>query len=158
MSDFRLLIDGKPVEGAGTLDVINPATQGILAAAPRAYRAQSEETATLLTRINPDAASSLRARLEETVMVTKLGLPGALRRSLATTNPIESALSETWRVTARVTRWRDGDMRRRWCVSGLLQAESKFRRLKGHSGMPSLLNALERGVRGEPTGGEHEVA
>jgi hypothetical protein len=70
----------------------------------------------------------------------------------------ESALSVTCRVTARVTRWRDGDMRRRWCVSGLLQAESKFRRLKGHSGMPSLLEALERRVRGEPTGSEHEVA
>src|SRR5262249_61916688 len=36
MSDFRLLIDGKLVEGASTLDVINPATGRILTAAPRA--------------------------------------------------------------------------------------------------------------------------
>jgi hypothetical protein len=33
-----------------------------------------------------------------------------LQRTLAMTNPIESALS----VTRRVTRWRDGDMRQRW--------------------------------------------
>lgn len=68
-----------------------------------------------------------------------LGLTGALRRTLCSTNPIESALSVTQRVTARVTRWRDGDMRRRWCVAGLLRAESKFRRVKGHRAMPVLL-------------------
>jgi putative transposase len=117
-----------------------------------------EGTATWLARINPDAASSLREGLEETLTVIKLGGPGALRRSLATTNPIESALSVTRRVTARVTRWRDGDMRRRWCVAGLLRAESKFRRLKGHRGMPTLLKALERTVRGQPTGTERGVA
>jgi transposase-like protein len=117
-----------------------------------------EGTATWLGRINPDAASSLREGLEETLTVVRLGVPGVLRRSLATTNPIESALSVARRVTARVTRWRDGDMRRRWCVAGLLRAESKFRRLKGHREMPTLLRALEAIVRGEPTGRERHVA
>src|ERR1700730_646020 len=42
MSDFQLLIDGILVGGAGTLDVINPATGRILTAAPRADRAQLE--------------------------------------------------------------------------------------------------------------------
>jgi transposase-like protein len=106
-----------------------------------------EGTATWLVRINPDAAASLREGLEETLTVIKLGVSGVLRRSLATTNPIESALSVTRRVTARVTRWRDGDMRKRWCVAGLLRAESKFRRLKGHRAMPGLLKALEGIVR-----------
>jgi acyl-CoA reductase-like NAD-dependent aldehyde dehydrogenase len=41
--DFRLLIDGKLVEGAGTLDVINPATERTLTAAPRADRAQLDQ-------------------------------------------------------------------------------------------------------------------
>jgi transposase-like protein len=117
-----------------------------------------EGMATWLARINPDAASSLREGLEETLTVIKLGIPAALRRSLATTNSIESALSVTRRVTARVTRWRDGDMRRRWCTAGLLRAESKFRRLKGHRAMPTLLKALERITRAEPTGTEREVA
>jgi putative transposase len=115
-------------------------------------------TARWLDRVNPDAASSLREGLEETLTVVKLGVPGVLRRTLATTNPIESALSVTRRVTARVSRWRDGDMRRRWCVAGLLRAESKFRRVKGHRAMPTLLRALESLV-GEPEAGNgREVA
>ena len=117
-----------------------------------------EATARWLERINPDAAASLREGLEETLTVLRLGLSGALRRTLATTNPIESALSVTRRVTARVTRWRDGDMRRRWCVAGLLRAESKFRRIKGHRAMPSLMKALEILTRRQPPGSERDVA
>ena len=117
-----------------------------------------EGTANWLARINPDAAASLREGLEETLTVVRLGVSGVLRRTLATTNPIESALSVTRRVTARVTRWRDGDMRKRWCVAGLLRAECKFRRVKGHRAMPTLLKALEVTVRGGPTGTEREVA
>jgi hypothetical protein len=85
--------------------------------------------------------------LEETLAVVRLGLVGALRRTLATTNPIESALSVTRRVTARVTRWRDGEMRRRWCVAGLLRAESNFRRVKGNRALPMLIKALEASTR-----------
>ena len=96
-----------------------------------AVKTSLEATARWLARLNPDAASSLREGLEETLTVVRLGVTGALRRTPATTNPIESALSVTRRVTARVTRRRDGDMRRRWCVAGLLRAESKFRRVKG---------------------------
>jgi transposase-like protein len=117
-----------------------------------------EGTVTWLARINPDAASSLREGLEETLTVINLGVPDVLRQSLATTNPIESALSVTRRVTAQVTRWRDGDMRKRWCVAGLLRAESKFRRLKGHRGMPTLLKALGVMVRGQPPGIGRDVA
>ncbi len=121
-------------------------------------QASLEATARWLERINPDAAASLREGLEETLTVARLGLAGALRRTLATTNPVESALSVTRRVTGRVTRWREGDMRRRWCVAGLLRAESKFRRLKGHRAMPILIKALEVLTRGQPAGSERDVA
>jgi putative transposase len=117
-----------------------------------------ETTAKWLSRLNPDAASSLREGLEETLTVIRLGLTGALRRTLCSTNPIESALSVTQRVTARVTRWRDGDMRQRWCVAGLLRAESKFRRVKGHRSMVGFLRTLEHLVRRAPSGNEREVA
>jgi hypothetical protein len=90
--------------------------------------------------------------------VVRLGVPGALRRTLATTNPIESAPSVTRRVTARVTRWRDGDMRRRWCAAGLLRAESKFRRVKGHRALPALIKALKGSARTQPAGTERGVA
>jgi hypothetical protein len=38
---FRLLIDGQLVPGAATFDVINPATETVLAQAPRADRPSS---------------------------------------------------------------------------------------------------------------------
>jgi putative transposase len=117
-----------------------------------------EGTVKWLSRINPDAAASLREGLQETLTVVRLGVSAALRRTLATTNPIESALSVTRRVTARVTRWRDGDMRKRWCAAGLLRAESKFRRLKGCRAMPTLLKALESLVREQRAGNKQRVA
>ena len=43
MSDFKLLIDGTLVEGADTLDVINPATGRILMTAPKADQGQLEK-------------------------------------------------------------------------------------------------------------------
>jgi hypothetical protein len=87
-----------------------------------------------------------------------LGVSASLRRTLATTNPTEPALSVTPQVTARVTRWRDGDMRQRWCAAGLLRAETKFRRVTGHRAMPALLKDLESFVLGEPTGSKRDVA
>jgi hypothetical protein len=80
--------------------------------------------------------------------VARLSLAGALCRTLATTNSIESALS----VTQRVTPWGDGDMRRRWCVAGLLRAEDEFRRTKGHGATPVLIKDLEVMTRGQPIG------
>jgi transposase-like protein len=123
-----------------------------------AAKASLERTARWLDRLNGDAAASLREGLEETLTVVRLGVPGSLRRTLATTNPIESALSVTRRVTGRVTRWRDGDMRRRWCVAGLLRAEEKLRRVKGHRAMSALLKALDASVREQQPGTERDVA
>jgi hypothetical protein len=111
-----------------------------------------------LERFKPIAAASLREGLEETLTVVRLGVSGALRRTLATTNPIESARNVARRVKFRVTLWRDGDMRRRWCVAGLLRAEGKFRRVKGHRALPKLLEALEESTGARRSGPEHGVA
>src|SRR5215468_11071757 len=63
MSDFRLLINGKLVEGAGTLDVINPATGRILTAAPRADQAQLDQAvAAAKTAFSAWSATPLRQR------------------------------------------------------------------------------------------------
>lgn len=97
-----------------------------------------------LRRISPAAAASLEEGLEETLTVVRLGVPELLRKTLATTNPIESAFSVAESVTRRVKRWRDGDMRERWCVAGLVDAERRFNRVKGHKHLPQLLTALDR--------------
>jgi transposase-like protein len=101
-------------------------------------------TVAWLRRLNPDAAASLQEGLEETLTVVRLGVPELLRKSLATTNPIESAFSVAEAATRRVKRWRDGDMRQRWCVAGLLDAERRFNRVKGYRHMQTLLDALDR--------------
>ena len=103
-------------------------------------------TAQWLRRISPAAAASLEEGLEETLTVVRLGVPELLRKTLATTNPIESAFSVAESVTRRVKRWRDGNMRERWCVAGLVDAESRFNRVKGHKHLPQFLTALERRV------------
>ncbi len=75
------------------------------------------------------AASSLKEGLEETLTLHRLGFPEPLRKSLQSTNLIETALSVAADVTGRVNRWRGGDMRLRWSAAGLLQAEKNFRRI-----------------------------
>jgi transposase-like protein len=115
-------------------------------------------TARWLERLNPDAAASLREGMEETLTVVRLGVPELLRRTLATTNPIESAFSVAENVTSRVKCWRDGDMRQRWCTAGLMRAESKFRRVKGHRHMAQLLKALDRLVLGKGLDNKRKIA
>ena len=61
--DFRLLIGGRLVEGAGTLDVINPATGRVLTTAPRADRAQLEQAVAAAKATFPSwSATPLRVR------------------------------------------------------------------------------------------------
>jgi putative transposase len=95
-----------------------------------------------LERINPSAARSLEEGREETLTVHKLKMPEMLRKSLASTNIIESAFSVAEELCRRVKRWREGDHRERWAGSALLLAESKFRRVKGYRELPQLLSAL----------------
>jgi acyl-CoA reductase-like NAD-dependent aldehyde dehydrogenase len=63
MRDFRLLINGRLVDGADTLDVINPATGRVLAAAPRADQGQLEEAVAAAKAAFPTwSATPLRQR------------------------------------------------------------------------------------------------
>lgn len=67
-----------------------------------------------------------------------LGVGELLRRSLATTNLIESCLSTVERVAHKVKRWHGGDQALRWTVTGLLEAERKFRKIKGFRDLAAL--------------------
>src|SRR5712691_1024543 len=66
-----------------------------------------------------------------------------LRRSLSSTNIIESVFSGVEDHCARVKRWRAGDHLQRWVASALLKVESRFRRIRGYKEMPALLSALD---------------
>lgn len=97
-----------------------------------------------LDKTYPDAAASLREGLEDMFCVRRLGIDGALLKTLMSTNPIESMISTARTTTRNVKRWRDGEMRLRWCAAGMLEAEKSFRRVKGHRQMPVLVAALRR--------------
>lgn len=101
-------------------------------------------TVRYLENLNPDAASSLKEGLEETLTVHKLGITGLLRKTLATTNPLESCFSGVRTTTGRVKRWRGGDMAQRWAVAALLRAEKKFKRVKGYREIPKLAAVLQQ--------------
>jgi transposase-like protein len=105
-----------------------------------------EGTVSWLAKINRDAAASLQEGLEETLTVTRLGLGRVLRRSFATTNVIEATFRMVRRMTNRVTRWQDGDMRHRWCTSALADAEGRFRNVNGWRQLGTLVEALEARV------------
>jgi putative transposase len=95
-------------------------------------QAELEKIVRQLERINPSAAHSLEEGLEETLTVHRLGVGERLRRTLSSTNPIESCLSTVERVARNVKRWREGDQSLRWTATGLLEAEKKFNRIKGY--------------------------
>jgi putative transposase len=111
-----------------------------------------------LERINPSAARSLAEGLEETPTVHRLGVGAVLRRKLATTNPIESCLSTVQRVARNVKRWREGDQPLRWTASGLLEAEKKFRRIKGDQEILLLKERLNPSRLPQKEGNRAEVA
>ncbi len=99
-----------------------------------------------LTRTDPGAAASLREGLEETLTVTRLGVRGTLKRTLASTNPCESMIETVRRISRNVKRWRNGDMCLRWTAAGMLEAETQFRRIIGHGDLAKLAVTVERDV------------
>jgi len=96
-----------------------------------------------LMEVNPSAARSLEEGLEETLTLHKLNVPAPLRRTLRTTNPIESVFDTVRTACRNVKRWRPGDQRERWICSGLLFAESKFRRIDGYKELPRFIDILD---------------
>ncbi len=71
---------------------------------------QLQRLAGSLARQHPGAASSLREGLEETLTLRRLGIDGALYRTLRTTNAIENLNGSVAHHTRNVRRWRDGQM------------------------------------------------
>lgn len=90
----------------------------------------------------PSAAASLREGLEDTLTVHRLGLPGLIRQTLASTNPMESANSVCAGVLRRVSNFSDGKVTLRHAAAGFLEAERSFRRIRGYKQIPLLANRL----------------
>ena len=96
-----------------------------------------------LLAVNPSAARSLAEGLEETLTLHRLNVSPELRRTLRSTNPIESAFSIVRVACRNVKRWRPGDHLERWVGSGLVVAERQFRRIVGYRAVPGLIAVLD---------------
>ena len=97
-----------------------------------------------LREVNPSAARSLTEGLEETLTLHRLNAPPEVRRTLRSTNPIESTFSIVRLACRNVKRWRPGDHLERWVGSGLVVAERQFRRIVGYRALPGLIAVLDR--------------
>ncbi len=97
-----------------------------------------------LGTLSASAARSLEEGLEETLTVHRLRLPDRLRLTFRTTNPIENCFSSTRHLCRNVKRWRNDDMAIRWAGTMLLEAEKKFRRVRGFREMPFLVSVLRK--------------
>ena len=86
------------------------------------------QTPRRIGRKPPDHANRGSTTLDN---ISELQLSERLRRSLATTNAVESLLSRTRHVKQNVKRWRGGTMVLRWIAAGVLEAAKGFRRVKG---------------------------
>jgi transposase-like protein len=71
-----------------------------------------------LERSYPGAAGSLREGIAEMLTLTRLGINGSLKRTLASTNPCESMIECVRRTSRNVKRWQSGEMALRWTAAG----------------------------------------
>jgi putative transposase len=109
-------------------------------------RKQLQRLASSLQSKHPGAAASLREGLDETLTVQGLGVGGAVYRTLRTTNPIENLNGSIAHHTRNVKRWRDGQMTLRWVASALSDAKDRFREMRGHRDMKTLIAALDKRI------------
>jgi len=102
-----------------------------------------------LRAINESAADSLLEAIEEILTLHKLKVPALLRKSLHSTNPIESMFSMVRHCERNIKRYRNSKMRQRWLAAVLMHCERQFRRVKGHASIDFVLAAIDAIQRDE---------
>lgn len=98
---------------------------------------------TWLLSINVSAAESLKEAMHEVLTLHRLKAPDLLRKSLHSTNPIESMFATTRESELNIKRHRDSDMRQRWLATVLLNAEDGFNRVRGHMQISGLVKLIK---------------
>ena len=96
-----------------------------------------------LRSINESAADSLLEAIEEVLKLHKLKVPALLRKSLHSTNPIESMFSMVRSCEHNIKRYRSSKMRQRWLAAVLLHCEQQFKRVKGYASIDEVVAAID---------------
>jgi putative transposase len=104
---------------------------------------QLKRLAVELDHEHPGAAASLREGMEETLTVTRLGITGKLKLTLQSTNPCESMIGTVRVIQRNVKNWSSGEMCLRWTAAGMLEAETRFRKVEGYRGLAQLAVHIE---------------
>ena len=104
---------------------------------------QLRRLAVELEHEHPGAAASLREGMEETLTVTRLGITGKLKLTLQSTNPCESMIGTVRVIQRNVKNWSSGEMCLRWTAAGMLEAETRFRKVEGYRGLAQLAVRVE---------------
>ncbi len=92
---------------------------------------------------NESAAESLREAFEELLTLHRLKVPALLRKTLMSTNPIESMFSLVRHSERNIKRTRGSQMLQRWLGTVLLACEGRFRRVKGYAEIAQVLAMIE---------------
>lgn len=97
-----------------------------------------------LRAINESAADSLLEAFHELLTLHRLKVPALLRRTLHSTNPIESLFSRVRSCEKNLKRYRNSQMSQRWLATVLLYAEKTFRTVKGIDQIQAVLENIEK--------------
>lgn len=96
-----------------------------------------------LRGLNESAADSLLEAFEELLTLHRVQVPALLRRTLYSTNPIESMFSTVRDCEGNIKRYRGSHMAQRWLAAVCLHAEQGFRRVKGWREIAAVVRTIE---------------
>jgi len=102
-----------------------------------------------LRRINSSAADSLLEALDDIVTIHRLRMPELLRKTMHSTNAIESMFSTVRDCEMNIKRFRGSAMRQRWLGTVLLHCEKGFNKVKGHKDIAAVLRTIDGDQREE---------
>lgn len=92
---------------------------------------------------NESAAVSLLEAFEELLTLHRLKVSAWLRKTLISTNPIESMFSLVRHSERNIKRSRGSAMLQRWLETVLLYCEQQFKRVKGFAGIAQVIATIE---------------
>jgi transposase-like protein len=96
-----------------------------------------------LRGINESAADSLLEAIEEVLTLHRLQVPALLRKTLHSTNPIESMFATVRDCEGNIKRYRGSKMAQRWLAAVCLHCEQGFQRVKGYRGIKEVMRRIE---------------
>ena len=99
---------------------------------------------TWLSQINESAAESLREAKEQLLTLHRFEVPGLLRRTLHSTNPIESMFAMVRECESHIKRYRSSKMSQRWLGAVLIHAEESFKAVKGYREIPKVIRKIQQ--------------